>query len=101
MANQDPFSNPADKVTKRAATLVETAADLAGEAFETAVERADVASATTADKLTRGARQTNQFVRRYSRPIGIGTMIIGALGLVAILALVGSRRQDNMKSDQP
>ncbi len=91
MAKTSDISNAADKVTSKAATLIETAAGLAEEAFEKVVDKADMMSATTANNLVNGARSTKQIAQKHSKGIGTGMIIGAGAMLLGGLVWLGTR----------
>jgi hypothetical protein len=85
------LSGTAHKVTHRAATLVEAAADSADRRVESAVDRADMAAATTAYNLKRASERTRRAARRNSQTVGLVTMGLGLIAVLGSLAMMGSR----------
>ena len=97
--NRKDLTNASEHVTAKAATLVETAADLAERAFEHAVDHSNLTSADTSNKLVRGARETNKTVRKHSREIGLGAMIAVVLAVVGAIVTFALRAGRSNTSD--
>ncbi|MBW4062260.1 hypothetical protein HJC99_06865 [Candidatus Saccharibacteria bacterium] len=99
MPTPEDLSRTSDKVVTKAASLVETAADIAADAFESAVDKADMVSAETANKLVDGAHQTKKLAKKNSRAIGIGAMIGAAVAVVGGLTFLTVKA--NQKKSKP
>ena len=100
MLTPDEIIKNSKKVTQKAATLVETAADIAEDAFEKAVDRADMVSATTANKLVNGARSTSKLAKKNSRTLGISAMIGGIAALLGGLAILSLKANTKSKKSK-